>query len=115
MAPIRKYKCGGEKRKEKRRREALQKTQVGSLDKYFPKNTVENVVVDEMDIGHSINSDVNNATVVENQFVNDENENENVNENENQNSNGIEDDSGSEEENEKLSAGDNFSFDVDDP
>ncbi|KAL8101546.1 hypothetical protein AgCh_033448 [Apium graveolens] len=87
MAPIRKYKCGGEKRKEKRRREAFQKTQVGSLNKYFPKTTVENVVVDEMDIRHSINSDVNNATVVENQFVNDENENENVNENENQNSN----------------------------
>ncbi|XP_074347577.1 uncharacterized protein LOC141686441 [Apium graveolens] len=89
MAPIRKYKCGGEKRKEKRRREAFQKTQVGSLNKYFPKTTVENVVVDEMDIRHSINSDVNNATVVENQFVNDENENENVNENENQNSNGL--------------------------
>ncbi|XP_074337128.1 uncharacterized protein LOC141674301 [Apium graveolens] len=115
MVPIRKYKWRGEKRKEKRRREALQKTHVGSLDKYFLKNTVENVVVDEMDIGYSINSDVNNATVVENQFVNDENENENVNENENQNSNGIEDDSESEEENEKLGAGDNFSFDVDDP
>ncbi|XP_074341767.1 uncharacterized protein LOC141679157 [Apium graveolens] len=104
MAQIRKYKHGGEKRKEKRRRKVLQKTRVGSPDRYFPKNTVENVVVDEMDIGHS---DVNNATVVENQFVNDENENKK--------SNGIEADSGSKEDNEKLGVVDNFSFDVDDP
>ncbi|KAM5555524.1 zinc finger MYM-type protein 1-like [Rosa sericea] len=41
MAPTRKFKSGAQKRKEKERREALHKTQVGSLNKYFSSNKEE--------------------------------------------------------------------------
>ncbi|XP_062014047.1 uncharacterized protein LOC133730483 [Rosa rugosa] len=41
MAPTRKFKSRAQKRKEKERREALHKTQVGSLNKYFNSNKEE--------------------------------------------------------------------------
>ena len=66
MPPIRKYKSGAEKRKEKQKKEALHKTQVGSLNKYFTKNKVENIVDDEADVE---------------QLMSDEDIDENVNEN----------------------------------
>lgn len=99
MPPTRKYKSGAEKRKEKQKKEALHKTQVGSLNKYF--NKVENLVADEIEVE---------------QFTNDEDINQNQNQNANENVN--EDEDGNEiEEDAGENSGDrnNFDFDVDDP
>jgi hypothetical protein len=99
MPPTRKYKSGAKKRKEKQKKEALHKTQVGSLNKYF--NKVENLVADEIE---------------DEQFTNDEDINENQNQNATENVN--EDEDGNEiEEDVGENSGDrnNFDFDVDDP
>ncbi|XP_060959230.1 uncharacterized protein LOC133030491 [Cannabis sativa] len=118
--PIRnyKYKSGAQKRKEKLRKEVLQKSQVGSLNKYFNTNNVDNFVGNDIENQFDIESNENEKTssnVNENEGLNQTiNENEksssDVNENEELNQ------TLSENENEKtLSRVFNFPFDIDDP
>ncbi|KAF4402686.1 hypothetical protein G4B88_012471 [Cannabis sativa] len=80
--PIRnyKYKSGAQKRKEKLRKEVLQKSQVGSLNKYFNTNNVDNFVVNDIENQFDIESNENEKTssnVNENEELN-----QTVNENE---------------------------------
>ena len=98
--PIRnyKYKSRSQKRKEKFKKEALQKSQVGSLNKYFNTHNVKNCVVNDIDIEnqHDIESNENEKT------SSDRNENEEGNQRMN--------------ECEKTSSDlFNFPFDIDDP
>ncbi|XP_060974664.1 uncharacterized protein LOC133039745 [Cannabis sativa] len=128
QGPIRnyKYKSGAQKRKEKLRKEVLQKSQVGSLNKYFNTNNVDNFVVNDIENQFDIESNENEKTssnVNENEELNQTvNENEksssDVNENEelNQTVNENEELNQTVNENEKTSSGVfNFPFDIDDP
>ena len=49
MISIRQYKSGAEKRKKKLRKEALHKTQVDSLNKYFSSNRLKTSVMNEIE------------------------------------------------------------------
>ena len=89
MACNRKDKSGAQKRREKLRREALHKTQVGSLNKYFNSSIVESSVMNEIDIEHA---ELDNVSNEEDQVMNDKEEiseivNENKNDDLNQNVN----------------------------
>lgn len=88
MAPIRKYLSGAEKQKQRMRREAFQRTQVGSLNKYFSRieraePSVMNEIEDEA-AEHS-NADMNENETSEHDIASNENGENDQTENEEDN------------------------------
>ncbi|XP_062085682.1 uncharacterized protein LOC133791782 [Humulus lupulus] len=120
LGPIRnyKYKSRAQKRKEKLRKELLQKSQVGSLNKYFNTNNVDNFVVNENDIENQFDIESNENE----KSSSDVNENEELNRTFNENEKTSSDVNENEELNQTVNENENtssdvfnFPFDIDDP